>query len=262
MRIGIHQGVPRLGGLPPSTTPATIYGSALKLWLRADLGITLNGGDVSAWANQGTAGGSFDQGTPANQPAWTSSDANMNGQASVTFTAANSDRLVSTLAASAWNFFHDGTGATLFVVMRPVATSATRHAIGNSSGSTSRGFRLEHIPASDRFNCRISDGATDVISILGSGNAAEPLSCVAMFTHKTTDTPDCTLYYNPSTTSRGSGSATPSASDAANALYVGISPALISAFDGPIAEIIGTNDVDATKIASTQAYLLARYGFQ
>lgn len=243
-------------------TPSTIYGSDLKLWLRADLGVTLNGGDVSAWANQGTLGGSFDQGTPANQPLFTASDANLNGQPSVTFTGANSDRLVSSLAASAWNFLHDGTGATLFVVCRPTGGSGTRTLIGNSGGPTARGFRLEHVPASDRFELRVSDGASNVIAITGSANAAEPVSLVAMFTHRTSDTPDVTLYYNPSTTSRGTGSGTPSASDAAAALYVGTTTGAANAFDGPIAELIAVTGVDAAKIASVQAYLLARYGFQ
>lgn len=42
------------------------------LWLRSDLGITISGtGGVSAWANQGTAGGTFTQGTASQQPSYT-----------------------------------------------------------------------------------------------------------------------------------------------------------------------------------------------
>lgn len=41
--------------------PTRLPGCAL--WLRADLGITLNGSTVSAWANQGTLGGSVSTAT-------------------------------------------------------------------------------------------------------------------------------------------------------------------------------------------------------
>ena len=47
--------------------------SGCALWLRADLGVTLNGSTVSAWANQGTAGGSCSQGTGAAQPTYAAS---------------------------------------------------------------------------------------------------------------------------------------------------------------------------------------------
>lgn len=40
------------------------------LWLRADLGITLNGSTVSAWGDQSGQGNGVSQGTPANQPTY------------------------------------------------------------------------------------------------------------------------------------------------------------------------------------------------
>ena len=45
-----------------------------EIWFRGDLGITLNGADVSAWANQGSTGAVNDatQATPGNQPAYVS----------------------------------------------------------------------------------------------------------------------------------------------------------------------------------------------
>lgn len=44
--------------------------SGCALWLRADLGVTLNGSTVSAWANQGSVVASATQGTAAAQPTW------------------------------------------------------------------------------------------------------------------------------------------------------------------------------------------------
>lgn len=58
--------------------------SGCALWLRADLGVTLNGSTVSAWANQGTAGGSCSQGTGAAQPTW-SATGGPNGKPTLQF---------------------------------------------------------------------------------------------------------------------------------------------------------------------------------
>ena len=71
-------------------TPADL-GSALKLWLKADTGITLNGGDVAAWADQSGNGTHVTQGTGANQPAYQATG--FNGLPTVNFTAANADVL-------------------------------------------------------------------------------------------------------------------------------------------------------------------------
>lgn len=67
MRVGPVVAVP---GGPPVTgefTPASLSG--LKLWLRADVGVT-GATTASAWANQASTGAAFDvtQGTPSAQP--------------------------------------------------------------------------------------------------------------------------------------------------------------------------------------------------
>lgn len=72
--------------------PSDILGANLFLWYKASLGITLNGGDVSAWANQGN-GGSVNpaQATPANQPLFVASA--QNSKPCVRFTVGNGDML-------------------------------------------------------------------------------------------------------------------------------------------------------------------------
>jgi len=66
--IGLGRGL-GLGHQEPQWTPRRLNA---PLWFRADLGITLNGATVSAWANQGTdAAGSLAQGVAANQPTYT-----------------------------------------------------------------------------------------------------------------------------------------------------------------------------------------------
>lgn len=71
-------------------SPRTIFGTSLELWLRADLGITLNVGNVSAWADQsgkGDVNRNCLQGTAASQPTFVASDAGLNGRPSVSFPA-------------------------------------------------------------------------------------------------------------------------------------------------------------------------------
>lgn len=48
----------------------------VALWLRGDLGITLNGANVSAWADQGPDGRDFAQGTAGDQPLFEASSIN------------------------------------------------------------------------------------------------------------------------------------------------------------------------------------------
>jgi hypothetical protein len=63
------------------------------VWLRSDLGITLNGSNVSAWADQSGNGRHVVQGTAANQPAYNATDAGYSGRPSVQFDGG--DRLTS-----------------------------------------------------------------------------------------------------------------------------------------------------------------------
>jgi hypothetical protein len=57
----------------------------LVLWLRGDLGITLNGDNVSAWADQSGEGNDATQGTMSSQPLYVESDADFGGQATLDF---------------------------------------------------------------------------------------------------------------------------------------------------------------------------------
>lgn len=61
----------RIGSGAPPFLPTQLSGCVL--WLRSDLGITLNGSSVSAWADQSGQGNSASQGTGANQPTYISS---------------------------------------------------------------------------------------------------------------------------------------------------------------------------------------------
>jgi hypothetical protein len=70
----------------------------LVLWLRSDLGITLNAGNVSAWADQSGNGNNATQGTAAKQPAYVASDAGYGGRPTLSFASASAQLM--TLAAN------------------------------------------------------------------------------------------------------------------------------------------------------------------
>lgn len=100
----------RAGGRSPggaSFDPSQI--PDLFAWYRGDLGITLNGADVSDWADQ--SGNSRDLSEATNQPLYTASDASFNNQPTLTFDGVNEK-----LGRLAFNLGASGTGFTLFVV--------------------------------------------------------------------------------------------------------------------------------------------------
>lgn len=59
-------GKPQAASAAPAWTPASLPG--VVLWLRADMGTTLNGSNVAAWADQSGNGNDFTQATDARRP--------------------------------------------------------------------------------------------------------------------------------------------------------------------------------------------------
>lgn len=168
-QVGLPWRVNGLRGFAPTQL------SGCALWLRADLGVTLNGSTVSAWANQGTAGGSVSQGTAASQPTW-SATGGPNSRAALAFDGG--DWLTSDLAASAWAFLHSA-NSTAFVVWK--TTSANPNAYFGvlstaSSGTPDRGFALFYddrsgLSRNDRLIANINNGGANVASLLTGNNA-------------------------------------------------------------------------------------------
>jgi len=90
-RIDIRRGLIYEGA---SFTPKSLPG--LLLWLRADLGITLAGSKVSAWADQSGNGYDFAQGTDARRPVFNAGSATFSGQPCAQYAAG---QILSSLAA-------------------------------------------------------------------------------------------------------------------------------------------------------------------
>jgi hypothetical protein len=100
---------------PPPFNPTDL--SNLALWLRSDLGITLNGSNVSAWADQSSNGNNFVNASSATQPLY-----NLNGINSLPSLDTINTVGPSFLACiNNTNTFLTGPGATIVYVFHPVA---------------------------------------------------------------------------------------------------------------------------------------------
>jgi len=94
-----------------NSTPLTVSG--LYAWFRSDLGISLNGSTVSAWADQSGNGRDLTQSTASKQPTYNATDSQYNNKPSLTFTAASQ----TVLTNSAYTF----STYTVFLVCKVTA---------------------------------------------------------------------------------------------------------------------------------------------
>lgn len=116
----------RNGGSVSAFNPTKLSG--LELWLRADLGITLNVGNVSQWNDQsgkGDANRNHAQGTAANQPLYNTTDAGYGGRSTITFDNANDG-----LQSGNWSVAPPQTG-TLFIVGNSDGAATNRNFFGD-----------------------------------------------------------------------------------------------------------------------------------
>jgi PKD repeat protein len=79
-----------LGGTSPVfSLQSVVIADSLRLWLRADRGVTLNGSTVSSWADQSSNNLNATQSTAANQPTFVSTNPTLNGLSSLRFDGTN-----------------------------------------------------------------------------------------------------------------------------------------------------------------------------
>lgn len=228
------------------------------LWLRGDLGITLNGSTVSAWANQGTAGGSFIQATAARQPSY-----NVSGQAgwpSLTWTPASLTNLLwsssSTInAASNYTFF--------FACNPTTATSASQLWLMDIAGLPSGSPRLifaqdatvqsKHV-AFYRASSGLYQGTTDNGTTGGQ---------ILTFELDSTTLTSSTIYRNGSSiaSSLAYDQIAISPGNTTVALTLGAANSGTSSnFAGDMFEVIGVNNLTSGMRQRVENYLKIRYG--
>jgi hypothetical protein len=243
-------------GVP--TAPVAGY----NLWLdAADTStITVSGNEVTQWTDRSANAYAFTQGTSTNRPS--SGTRTVNGLNVIDFDGSN-DRLVSTAAASTWNFLHNPTGNTTFWVFLPDGTANNSViAFTNEGQGNQPGFSFQYLSNSPQdLLYFISSNLTvcDVPAALTTGVAA-------LYTWKA-DTSNATLanrlkFYkdNGAATGTNTASATATTNNPAVTFHIG-GKAGFTHFNGAIGEIIAypsvLSDTDREK---TRDYLITKWG--
>lgn len=241
--------------------------SGCALWLRADKGVTLNGSTVSAWANQGTAGGSFTQGSGPAQPTY-SAAGGPNSKPTLTFDGG--DSLASTLAASAWAFLHNS--SAVFVVFKPT----TNVSAGSSffcllstcaSGATDRGVAMGWdnrgtLTRDDAFAYSASNGTAYTTSGVAS-NLSFPYNGTSVaevvFDYGAAGN-DLAILANGTAVHSSESTAAPSGSAPQSTLIVGRLAGFTFNFIGDISEVIAFDRAPTAADRNTvRRYLSNRY---
>ena len=238
---------PQYGTFPDGVSPQTILGSSLKLWLDSDLGITLNGSNVSAWADQSGNGNHVTQGTAGSQPAYTTNA--VNGHAELNFDGAD-DRLSgpaisAVLSAAAWTVW-------IVALTDAIGTNSATPYLNDGLMSDAGQFWGLHL-RNDTPTARIYnfDGTAD------SDSTTYAIGAYSILRARQNGT---TIFVKNGAAAESAGVASGALTNLTNALVIGGPTAGVS-FDGKIANVIATNAVtSAAQHTAIDAYLALRYG--
>ena len=224
-------------------TPASL--ADLKAWYRADLGITLNGGDVSAWADQsgtGDANKNATQANPALQPLYVANNVDFNGRPTVRVATAN-------------DYMQTGTWAS------PLAQPCTWYAVYKAGDASTARTVFDGLASGHRqdLNNSAVDGEPNIYAsgaaVLPSGvgdKSATKVKACAVF-----DGASSAVYIDNFTTAAATGDC---GSNDLEGLTIGANFLLGTNLGGDIAEIVAYSGVhDAATRAQVLAYF-ARYG--
>lgn len=190
----------RVAHAPVSTGAAfTPLSLALTTYYRFDVTkYTLNGTDVSAWANQGSTGATdnMTNGSTGPQPAFTLSNATWNNRPTATYTA---DSLVAGTMSTTHRPLYDGTGGFMFIIFRSTSTTAAQivwSCGGNST--TTAGIRFMYNGTTERLTIQASNDTAFMINSAATG--ATPINTKGIllfrFQNGRVGVDDWELYWN------------------------------------------------------------------
>jgi hypothetical protein len=215
----------------------------LTAWYRADLGITLNGSNVSAWADQSGTGDSnknATQGTGANQPPYVTSSAMYGNQPVVNFTGAG---------------MYLGTGIWASALVQPSTVMSVGHTTSNSANAyfhdSLSGNRMATSDASGANVNIYADTAT-----IGSGVGTLNMASVCFSIFNVGSSSIAVRTKTPQTTGNPG-------SHGLASLCIGNTgaSAFANSLLGPLAELaIWSRVLSASEIAALASYVTARYG--
>lgn len=216
-----------------------------------------NGVAFDNWVNLGTLGGTFSNATGTQQPLFATGL--LNGHAGATFDGVD-DRLVSSLAASAFTFLHDGSGASVYVVARSPTSAVMTLLATRTTAGTSRGLMVG-TNTLYRAQVLMSDGVGVVATVTGAGGSvSNNLFDIVATRLASAASPD--LRVNTNGVSVGTTDATAfSASAPAATLHLGSNAVPGSFYGGSILAVLAYNvDHSDTQRAAIEAWAAAKYG--
>jgi hypothetical protein len=239
------------------------------VWLDAtDTGsiTSSGGGDVSQWSDKSVNGRNFTQSSGTAKPK--TGTRTLNGKNVIDFDGTN-DFLSCPSSTALFNYFHNSTGATVFIVGIVDNTADNKMILSNTRGSsafaTDVGFRLR-MSSAEQDNLIIQNAAgTNVAST--SGNITLSSGSGFYLTTKY-DGGNATAANRLKISLNGGaflGNNTitnaVSTTNAAMDLHLGIKANLIWPWNGAFGEIIMYSGIlSAQDIADNQAYLAAKWG--
>ncbi len=232
-------------------------GSATLKWrMRADLGPTVKGTELSAWADQSVSGFNVVQATAANQPTW--SGAAINGRQAVLFNVSALDFLSPTgnNSGANWIFGHDGTGLTLFAV---VDTTAAALGSGGAvcadctTATTDTGIAL--VCSATQAIFRQMDANAGGLNAQVAGSMAAGKHVISVV-YSTALTPDITVFVDGVSVATGDLARAAPSGNATAGMAIGFCPGGALFWDKFIGEIIAFGGVlNAADRGAVEAYL-------
>jgi hypothetical protein len=140
--------------------------SNLKVWIKADSTCSINNGNqpvdgatIDTVYNWGSLGAFFRNATATQRPIYRKYDS-PSTLPSLEFGSTNS--ITSSLAASNFNFLHNGTANTVVIFIKLVSTGTTQRVLNTNAGSSSNiGFMLS-LTSGNKFRHEITKGSSSV----------------------------------------------------------------------------------------------------
>lgn len=262
--IGWPRGDRRIGGAPPAPVipdAANMRGWVDSLDFDGSNNSTLTSGDsLASVVNKGTLGGVFSQGTGTAQPVYQAAAGP--GGARPAAVLDGTDFLTSSLPMASWTFLHDGTGATIYSVVK-TSTSAV-HTIASTCNGGGTAIGVIH-----RYNTgfaasyAMNDGVALRIAVNGAAASVTNGSFdVYASTLTSASTPNANLYVNNmAATVATANSAGFTSTQPASTLVIGATPSATFPLVGQLAAVLVYQGVhDATQRAAVLAFLQTRYG--
>ncbi|MCC7259478.1 MAG: FG-GAP repeat protein [Alphaproteobacteria bacterium] len=246
--------------IDPFVPASPLDAPGLKLWLKADVGVTKDAwGVVSGWTDQSGNNNNASQGTTANKPAWV--DSQVNGYPAVVFDGINDYMGLSDLT-----ILKNVYGAAVFVVEKRngAAGGTTDNTLFDVSTNSASNPRMEVVLDGSnayKISARRSDGNTTATLTGGTSGTASFNLVTAMVDYYLTDAylyVDGTLA-NSNTSFLASGS-TSSTNSVAVRLGAQAAAAATGFLNGSVAEVLVFNrPMYGTEREAIECYLGRKY---